>query len=300
MRTYGIDGVWLQRFAVDLPGGPCADRYSSDSTVLRSVRNAAAKTGRVWAIQYDLSGAPPEKAYDLLVADWQKLIADGLAKDPRYLLQGGMPVVQIWGLFPGESGRISAETAERLVDFFQTPGPTAAFVIGGGVWNWRQTKDPRWRAVFRRFKGFAPWNVGNASVDSDGVRRATTNYWADERKECACCGMLWLPVIYPGFSWDNLTQKPAGTTGIPRRKGDFLWEQFHTLSAIGADSIDIAMFDEVDEGTAIFKVSNDPPVQSHFVTYEGLPSDWYLRLVGEGARLFQSNLPCPAKIPLSP
>ncbi len=43
------------------------------------------------------------------------------------------------------------------------------------------------------------------------------------------------------------------------------------------------MFDEVDEGTAIFKVTSEPPTQAHFVGYEGLPSDWYLRLTGEGA-----------------
>ena len=44
------------------------------------------------------------------------------------------------------------------------------------------------------------------------------------------------------------------------------------------------MFDEVDEGTAVFKVTSPPPIQGHFVGYEGLPGDWYLRLVGEAAR----------------
>jgi hypothetical protein len=39
------------------------------------------------------------------------------------------------------------------------------------------------------------------------------------------------------------------------------------------------MFDEVDEGTAIFKCTNRPP-QGRFVTYEGYPSDHYLELSG--------------------
>jgi len=41
----------------------------------------------------------------------------------------------------------------------------------------------------------------------------------------------------------------------------------------------VAMFDEVDEGTAIFKCVNDVPVgqKSKFVTLEGLPSDYYLK-----------------------
>jgi hypothetical protein len=47
------------------------------------------------------------------------------------------------------------------------------------------------------------------------------------------------------------------------------------------------MFDEMDEGTAILKVTNSPPGQGHFVTYEGLPSDWYLRLAGEGGALLR-------------
>ena len=47
-----------------------------------------------------------------------------------------------------------------------------------------------------------------------------------------------------------------------------------------------AMFDEVDEGTAIFKVTNDPPVGgvNRWVTYEGLPSDFYLKLVGNATK----------------
>jgi hypothetical protein len=48
-----------------------------------------------------------------------------------------------------------------------------------------------------------------------------------------------------------------------------------------------AMFDEINEGTAIFKCVNDPPVgASTFVTYEGLPSDFYLKMVGRASRLF--------------
>jgi hypothetical protein len=53
--------------------------------------------------------------------------------------------------------------------------------------------------------------------------------------------------------------------------------------------VKVAMFDEVDEGAAIFKISNDPPTQGHFVSYEGLPSDWYLRLTGEGAKLIRGE-----------
>jgi hypothetical protein len=44
------------------------------------------------------------------------------------------------------------------------------------------------------------------------------------------------------------------------------------------------MFDEVDAGTAVFKVSRSPPSQGSFATYEGMPADWYLCLTAEGAK----------------
>ena len=78
---------------------------------------------------------------------------------------------------------------------------------------------------------------------------------------------------------------------IPRLKGAFLWSQFAAAKRAGGQMVYIAMFDEVDEGTAIFKCSNDIPVGESvkFLTYEGLPSDFYLRLAGEGARLIRGQ-----------
>ena len=45
-----------------------------------------------------------------------------------------------------------------------------------------------------------------------------------------------------------------------------------------------------------FKVSNDPPVgKSAFATYEGLPSDYYLRLVGKATRMVRKEIPLSPK-----
>jgi len=62
----------------------------------------------------------------------------------------------------------------------------------------------------------------------------------------------------------------------------------------------VAMFDEVDEGTAIFKCANDVPTgqKSKFVTFDGLPSDYYLKEVGAGARLIRGELPLNEKLTL--
>jgi hypothetical protein len=244
---------------------------------------------------------PSEGVFDTLTREWKKLVDTGVTRDGRYLHETGNPVVEIWGFYYQNPGNaMTAEIAHRLIDFFKAPGPYHAFLVGGGDWNWRQNPDPEWQTFYRRFDAYSPWNVGNISKDSSGVMRASTGYWADDRRECEKCGMLWLPVIYPGFSWDNLQREAPGASTIPRRGGRFLWEQFHELSQMGADSVCVAMFDEVDEGTAIFKVSNDPPAQAHFVTFEGLPSDWYLRLVGEGARMLRKREPVPPEIPIHP
>jgi hypothetical protein len=60
-----------------------------------------------------------------------------------------------------------------------------------------------------------------------------------------------------------------------------------------------AMFDEIDEGTAIFKIENNPPVgKSVFVGNEGLPSDHYLWLSGLGAKMLRKEIPLSATFPV--
>ena len=301
MRNYGIDGVWLQHFLVDLPGGPVQDRYASRSRVLRNVRTAAQQTGRIWAIAFDIAGMPTGRIFEALASEWKKLVDEGITTEGRYLHEGGKPVAQIWGFYYQNSGNaMTPQVANQLIDLFKTPGPYCAYLVGGGDWDWRRNPDVEWQAIFRRFDAYSPWNVGNVSLDIQGVSHASTGYWAEDKRECEKHGMLWLPVIYSGFSWDNLKRLPPGMSLIPRRGGKFLWEQFHALSKLGADSVCVAMFDEVDEGTAIFKVTNTPPTQGHFVTYEEMPSDWYLRLVGEGTRMLHEKSVVPPQIPIHP
>ena len=229
------------------------------------------------------------------------MVDGAITRGPRYLHEGGWPVVQVWGFYHGnDPNRMTAEVATRLIDFFKEPGPYSAFLMGGGDWRWRQNPDPEWQAFLRRFDAYSPWNVGNTSKDAAGTRHASKGHWAEDKRESEWRGVLWVPVVYPGFSWDNLKRQPPGTTTVPRNGGRFFWEQFHELAKLKADSVYIAMFDEVDEGTAIFKVTSTPPTQAHFVGYDGLPSDWYLRLAGEGARMLRGERPATAEIPIRP
>jgi hypothetical protein len=301
MRDHGIDGAWLQHFVVDLPGGTSPDRSASRLRVLDHVREAARQTGRAWAITFDISGMPPDRTFEVLALEWRRLVAAGVTADPHYLHQRGKPVVQVWGYYrrPGNAP-MTPELAGRLEALFRTPGPDSAFLVGGGDWDWRRHPDPAFRASIGRLDGYAPWNVANYSTDAQGIRHASMAYWAEDKRECERLGQLWLPVVYPGFAWTNLQGKSAAASTIPRNGGRFLWEQFHQLAELGADSAFIAMFDEVDEGTAIFKVTNSPPAEAPFAGNEGLPPDWYLRLVGEGAKMLRKERPIAAEIPIQP
>lgn len=225
MRDHAIDGVWLQHFAVDLPGAPLESRYFSRMRVLGNVRRAAAATGRVWALTYDIAGMPRDRIYEVVTADWKRMVDRGCTKDPRYLHEKGLPVVMVWGFYrDNPHNRMDADLANRLIDFFKAPGPYRAFLAGGGDWNWRRNPDPEWQRFLRRLDAYSPWNIGNYSMDSQGVKHASTQMWDEDRRELASAGVLWIPTVYPGFGWDNLMRKEPGSTTIERRKGAFYWE----------------------------------------------------------------------------
>jgi hypothetical protein len=80
---------------------------------------------------------------------------------------------------------------------------------------------------------------------------------------------------------------------IPRQGGRFLWSQFVGVRQAGATMVYLAMFDEVDEGTAIFKCASVVPVpqgSTQFLGYEGLPSDFYLKMAGQGTKLLRGEI----------
>jgi hypothetical protein len=290
MQDYGIDGVYVQRFVVGVATHP--------TNVLNSARKAANRTGRTFAITYDMSGQPTNTLYSQLTNDWRWLVDNThITQDPRYLHHNGKPVLMIWGFF---ADRFSTNLAHQIIDFFKTDPTYGVTLVGGGEWWWRTETTPGWSNVFRRFDVYSPWNVGNYSVDGLNNKYASTAYWSQDLVEAANAGMLYLPVIYPGFSWDNLQQQPPGTSKIPRLGGDFLWRQFYDAANLDLDMAFVAMFDEVDEGTAIFKVSNTPPTQSYFVTYDGYPADWYMRLTAEGTKILTGERPNTPNIPISP
>lgn len=290
MREYGIDGAFLQRFLVNI-GKESFDR------VLYDVRSSANRSGRVFAIFYDMTAMPEDQVFDRLTTDWKRLVDEAkITQDPRYLHHNGKPVLLVWGFY---SDRFGPGLAHRIIDFFKSDGEYEVTLIGGGDWRWRSEQDADWSKVFRRFDVISPWNVGNVS-DVQGEKQATTHYWEQDIAEAKRAGMGYLPVIYPGFGWSNLKGEGSESATIPRLGGRFFWRQFSTAAELGVEMAYVATFDEVDEATAIFKVGNTPPEQGRFETFEGLPSDWYLRLTGEGSKLIRGERSNVAAIPIEP
>src|SRR5262249_19398827 len=156
--------------------------------------------GRVFAVEYDLTGMPPGGLYDRLTRDWKWLVDEmKITEDPRYLRHNSRPVLAVWGFF---SDRFEAALAHRIIDFFKNDRKYRVTLVGGCQWTWRGEKAPGWARAFRRFDVISPWNVGNATRER-GRLLAATGHWAQDLAEARRAGMLFLPVIYPGFSWDN-------------------------------------------------------------------------------------------------
>ena len=161
-------------------------------------------------------------------------------------------------------------------------------------------EDAAWASVYRSFDVISPWTVGRFR-DESGVDRFYREQVARDLTEAGAAGIEYLPVVFPGFSWRNMN-RDTPINQIPRRGGRFFWRQVER--ALGADNTMLyaAMFDEVDEGTAMFKVAStaqEVPAAASIVTLdadgESLPSDWYLQLAREAQqRLSAVRSPQPA------
>jgi hypothetical protein len=92
---------------------------------------------------------------------------------------------------------------------------------------------------------------------------------------------------------------------IPRRCGSFYCRQAHNALGAGATMIYNAMFDEVDEGTAMFKLAptDTVPMLPHVVTLDAddcrLPNDWYLNLAGQVSAAIASGRSIAVGVPMA-
>jgi len=308
MRDHGIDGAAPQRFLQPITSDPIKKRRSDH--VLKNVQAAAEATERVFYVVYDISGDDPQTVIDDLRKDWRYLVEVLRLTDSKaYLRDHGKPVVELWGFGLGDRPG-EADAVAVLIDELKAGGQglPAAVVIGGVPTHWRtldgDSKPGRaWAQVYRKYDVISPWSVGRFS-DEGGADKFIRDVVQPDIAETRRLGLRYMPVVSPGFSWSNLMRNrdkadQAVLNRTPRNCGRFLWRQMSDLLDLHVDALYVAMFDEADEGTAIFPAetrADKLPAGSKMVylNQDGcfLPDDWYLRVTGAGAGfLHESKVP---------
>jgi len=283
MMEHYLDGVFEQRFVTDIKSRGGARHFNQ---VVRNVKQASEKYKRVYCIMYDISGAGPNWKKDL-IADW-KFLVDSLevTKGKSYLHHNGRPLLSIWGLgFDHTKPFAPVEQADSILDWFHHSAEKKyqATIMGGVNDNW-QTQGDDWKAVYNKMDIISPWAVGRFG-DDKGADKFRDRTVVPDKAYCDAHKIDYLPVIFPGFSWYNLRHGKSPFNQIPRRGGAFYWHQSYNVINAGVNMIYIAMFDEIDEGTAMYKIAPtaaERPANEKFLSLDAdgiaLPSDWYLQL----------------------
>lgn len=289
MKEYGLDGVFMQRFIAEIRNESGLQHFNK---VLNSAMKAANKYERAICVMYDLSGMQPGEEKLLLkdIAEIaQRHSLKNHAKNPSYLYHNGKPLVTVWGVGFNDNRRYGLKEAAHIIDGLKSQGFS---VMLGVPTQWRELKgdtesDPRLHELIRKCDIVMPWFVGRYNETTYPKYQKLVEediQWAKKNQ------VDYVPLVFPGFSWGNMKGKDHNSF-IPRNKGSFLWKQMMGAIRAGAEMIYVAMFDEIDEGTAIFKCAKEVPTgKSTFVPIEeGVESDHYLKLVGEAAKVLRKE-----------
>lgn len=318
MKQYGIGGAIIQRFKSTVEA--CANGSDTHSlVVLENCIKAAEKYGIAFMLEYDLSGLAFDSDLDMIVDDWtmlnEKFHLTNPDKCPNYLWEKGLPMLGFFGVGLNK-GDFVADQYHYMFDNMKgrdgEKGKLSYFAGTGYAWlSSGGSAKPflEWESVYKRCAVISPWAVGGYSskdafdAKEDQIRRDAN--W------CKKFNICYAPVAFPGFSWRN-TQTKWKNNGtaydwdaankydqIPRLKGEFLWRQLATYKEQGAHAAFVAMFDEIDEGTAIFKCAhkdktpanvNQYNPDARFLSYEDdVDPGYYMFLVGEAGKMFAGS-----------
>ena len=288
MKQYGIDGVFMQRFVVSIRNQKGKDNYNK---ILNNAVLSAEKYDRAICLMYDLSGMEAGEE-DILIRDWKELCEKYKLvsrNNNHYVYHHGKPLVAVWGIGFNDRRKYGYEQVKKIIDFLKSEGCS---ILVGVPTHWRTltidaVSDTRLLELVKQADIVHPWLVGRFDNNTYEPYRKSIE---EDIKWCKANGKDYMPVLFPGFSWHNM-KKDALQNMIPRLGGRFFWQQVKGAVDAGAESLYLAMFDEIDEGTAFFKCTNTPPVgESSFITYEGEAPDHYLWLAGEAAKYLRGEL----------
>lgn len=288
MKQYGLDGVFMQRFVSEIKNPKGKKHFNK---VLSSAMKASTKYDRAICVMYDLSGMHPGDE-QVVLNDIDELTKEYDLKKrkqvPGYLFHNGAPLVTLWGVGFNDKRAYGLSEVETMVKGLKARGFS---VMLGVPTYWRELKndavrDAKLHELITSCDIIMPWFVGRYNETSYEKFKAILSpdiAWCKEKK------VDYVPLCFPGFSWKNM--QGEGSLFIPRNKGAFLWKQYAGAIAAGSEMLYVAMFDEIDEGTAIFKCATEVPVgASQFVPVEeGLKSDHYLWLTGEAKAMLNKK-----------
>lgn len=318
MKDYGIDGALLQRFKSSVESRPWTRQQ------VGKVIEAAKKYDRAFILEYDLSGLGGDQSVQKIIDDWNWMCETYGLNDPErcpnYVWQNGKPVVGFYGVGmrtckPSQY----IEMFDNMVGADGIKGAISPFAGTGYYWHENGLKTivnndaqpfADWEEVYKRCAIISPWAVG---------RFSSASYYKQDKepivkrdlKWCNDNNIVYAPVAYPGFSWRNTKTtwkdgeptfpKDAPYGQISRDRGRFFNALLNSYLNMNAPAIFVAMFDEMDEGTAIFKVttkSNTPSNVSEknpngrFMSIEDdLGSDYYLKLTGNASSKLKEKYP---------
>ena len=288
MKQYGIDGVFMQRFVVSIRNQKGKDNYNK---ILNNAVLSAEKYDRAICLMYDLSGMEAGEE-DILIRDWKELCEKYKLvsrNNNHYVYHHGKPLVAVWGIGFNDRRKYGYEQVKKIIDFLKSEGCS---ILVGVPTHWRTltidaVSDTRLLELVKQADIVHPWLVGRFDNNTYEPYRKSIE---EDIKWCKANGKDYMTVLFTGFSWHNM-KKDAPQNMIPRLGGRFFWKQVKGAVDAGAESLYLAMFDEIDEGTAFFKCTNTPPVgESSFITYEGEAPDHYLWLAGEAAKYLRGEL----------
>jgi len=273
MAENGIDTAALQRFNPFSGEGPTRDAMAV------KVRTAAETYGRKFYIMYDSGGWLNIDTE--IKADWTNKMA-ALTASPAYARQSGKPVVCIWGLGMNDVNHpFTPAVCLDIVNWFKSEG---CYVICGTRRDWR-TVDATYLPFYNALNMISPWMIGYIGSVAD-ADNAYASLWVPDQAYCNANGIDYQPCVLPG---DVLATSQ-------RAHGDLEWEMFYNATKLACQGVYISMFDEFNEGNQIACTAENAAMSpagyaSLYPTLDedgtACSADYYLRLTGDGDRMFK-------------
>jgi len=272
MKDYGIDGVFMQRFVGEVIDNP--DGKDHFDTVLSHAMEASNIHQRAICVMYDLGGFQPDrlnKTLDDAQAIMDKYLLKDRSKQKFYLYQNEKPLIVLWGVGFNDGRPYQLTDIENLINGLKEKG----FSIMLGVPTyWRERRndavgDLKLHELIKSADVIMPWFVGRFGMDN---YTDFHNLIVQDIAWCKTNKVEYAPLCFPGSS--DLNMHPHHESRNERYGGQFLWNQMYHCIKSGAQMLYMAMFDEIDEGTALYKVlnkkdvpSNEPTPEDYWVTY---------------------------------